>query len=290
METLKTDVVVIGSGPGGYMAAIRLGQLGSQVHQRREGRRRRRLLERRLHPVEGADPARRSTFESSRASSRWAIVAEPQARLGADAGVEGRRRQQAHRRRAAAHQGAGAKLLVGTATVTGPNRVEVKQADGQTDRHRGRQGASSSRPARGRSRSRASSLDDKRIFDSTGALALKSVPKRLARHRRRLHRARARHRVPEARRRKLTVVEGTAQLLPGNDPELVSVVARKLKKRGVEVHLERARRKGWEETRTARAVQRRDQGRRQDVRAPTRCSSPSGGGRTRRTSGSRRSA
>ena len=28
METLKTDVVVIGSGPGGYMAAIRLGQLG----------------------------------------------------------------------------------------------------------------------------------------------------------------------------------------------------------------------------------------------------------------------
>src|SRR5262245_53206087 len=31
METLSTDVVVIGSGPGGYVAAIRAGQLGKQV-------------------------------------------------------------------------------------------------------------------------------------------------------------------------------------------------------------------------------------------------------------------
>src|SRR3954462_4219104 len=31
METLKTEVVVIGSGPGGYVAAIRAGQLGKKV-------------------------------------------------------------------------------------------------------------------------------------------------------------------------------------------------------------------------------------------------------------------
>lgn len=31
METLRTDAVVIGSGPGGYVAGIRLGQLGKQV-------------------------------------------------------------------------------------------------------------------------------------------------------------------------------------------------------------------------------------------------------------------
>lgn len=31
METLKTDVLVIGGGPGGYVAAIRLGQLGKNV-------------------------------------------------------------------------------------------------------------------------------------------------------------------------------------------------------------------------------------------------------------------
>ena len=31
METLKTDVVVIGSGPGGYVAAIRAAQLGMKT-------------------------------------------------------------------------------------------------------------------------------------------------------------------------------------------------------------------------------------------------------------------
>jgi dihydrolipoamide dehydrogenase len=36
----------------------------------------------------------------------------------------------------------------------------------------------------------------------------------------------------------VTVVEFTDQLLPGNDPELVAVVARKLKKLGVEVYLQ----------------------------------------------------
>src|SRR5947207_1577589 len=31
MEMLRTDAVVIGAGPGGYVAAIRLGQLGKKV-------------------------------------------------------------------------------------------------------------------------------------------------------------------------------------------------------------------------------------------------------------------
>src|SRR5947209_10870929 len=31
METLRTEAVVIGSGPGGYVAAIRLGQMGKKV-------------------------------------------------------------------------------------------------------------------------------------------------------------------------------------------------------------------------------------------------------------------
>ena len=37
METLKTDVVVIGAGPGGYVAAIRLGQLGKNASSSRSG-------------------------------------------------------------------------------------------------------------------------------------------------------------------------------------------------------------------------------------------------------------
>jgi len=45
---------------------------------------------------------------------------------------------------------------------------------------------------------------------------------------------------------KVTVVEFTIQLLPGNDPELVTMVSRKMKKLGIEVHLE-AKALGWEE-------------------------------------------
>jgi dihydrolipoamide dehydrogenase len=79
-------------------------------------------------------------------------------------------------------------------------------------------------------------VDNQRIHDSTGALSLKEVPKRLA--------------VIGGGYiglelgimwaklgAQLTVVEFTDQLLPGNDPELVAVVARKLKKLGAQVHL-----------------------------------------------------
>jgi dihydrolipoamide dehydrogenase len=52
---------------------------------------------------------------------------------------------------------------------------------------------------------------------------------------------------------KVTVVEFTAQLLPGNDPELVQVVQRKMKKLGIEVHLE-AKAKSWRDEAGALAV------------------------------------
>jgi dihydrolipoamide dehydrogenase len=45
---------------------------------------------------------------------------------------------------------------------------------------------------------------------------------------------------------RVTVVEGTAQLLPGTDPELVQFVSRKMKKLGMEVYLE-AQARGWRE-------------------------------------------
>ena len=60
-EQQQFDVVVIGGGPGGYIAAIRAAQLGlhDRLHRRLEARRRqaragRHLHQRRLHSVEGA--------------------------------------------------------------------------------------------------------------------------------------------------------------------------------------------------------------------------------------------
>ena len=48
----------------------------------------------------------------------------------------------------------------------------------------------------------------------------------------------------------MTVVEALPTILPGTDPELVQVVARKLKKMGVEV-LTGAKAKGWDEKKAA---------------------------------------
>ncbi len=46
------DVLVIGAGPGGYVAAIRAAQLGLKTAVPKRARRWRDLPQRRLHPVE----------------------------------------------------------------------------------------------------------------------------------------------------------------------------------------------------------------------------------------------
>ena len=57
MAEFDFDVLVIGSGPGGYVAAIRAAQLGLKTACA-EGRETlgRNLPQRRLHPVEGDAP------------------------------------------------------------------------------------------------------------------------------------------------------------------------------------------------------------------------------------------
>ena len=68
------DLIVIGTGPGGYVCAIRAAQLGHEGRGGREARDpRRHLPQRRLHPVEGA-AARLRDVRGGRplASPRWA--------------------------------------------------------------------------------------------------------------------------------------------------------------------------------------------------------------------------
>ena len=54
------DVVVLGAGPGGYVAAIRAAQLGLSTRHHRGEVLGRRLPERGLHPVQGAAAQRRA--------------------------------------------------------------------------------------------------------------------------------------------------------------------------------------------------------------------------------------
>ena len=55
------DAIVIGGGPGGYNAAIRLGQLGLSSRLHRQARQLwRHLPEYRLHPLQGAAACQRA--------------------------------------------------------------------------------------------------------------------------------------------------------------------------------------------------------------------------------------
>ena len=56
MSDLSCKVLIIGGGPGGYVAAIRAGELGLDTVLIEDGPVRRNLPPCRLHPVQGADP------------------------------------------------------------------------------------------------------------------------------------------------------------------------------------------------------------------------------------------
>ena len=114
-ETLRPRVLVVGGGPGGYVAAIRAGQLGLDTVLVESRAARRHLPVARLHPVEGADPCRRPIFRHCRCGGRRRQRARHRdrraavSRFRAHGRMEGRHRRSPRgrrRRSAAARQGA----------------------------------------------------------------------------------------------------------------------------------------------------------------------------------------
>jgi dihydrolipoamide dehydrogenase len=140
-------------------------------------------------------------------------------------------------------KGASGQYLAGTATFVDAHTLEVKKADGETMRIETESVviATGSRPIS----IPGFTVDNKRVIDSTGALALSEIPKRLAV----IGGGYIGLELGSLYAKfgsKVTVIEGTPALLPGTDPDLVGVVERKLRKAGVEIHLE-SKALGWEE-------------------------------------------
>ena len=104
MKEIACKLLVIGAGPGGYVAAIRAGQLGIDtviVEATQAGR---HLPDRRLHPVQGADPCGRGVREGRRHggrrhAARHLARRQPTLDLAQHRRLEGRHRRAADQRR-----------------------------------------------------------------------------------------------------------------------------------------------------------------------------------------------
>ena len=235
METLRTEVVVIGAGPGGYVAAIRLGQLGKKVVCVDKEYAGGVCLNVGCIPSKALITAAK-TYEHACHSETMGIVAE---KVRVDAA-----RMQAWKSEVVTKltsgvkqliKAAGGQFVMGNAQFVAPKKIEVKRSDGETVNIEAEHVviATGSRPVQ----IPGFTVDNQTVLDSTGALALAEVPPRLC--------------VIgggyiglelgtmlQKLGSKVTVVEFTPQLLPGTDPDFVNVVQRKLKKAGVEIHLE----------------------------------------------------
>ncbi len=233
MENIRTEVAVIGSGPGGYVAAIRAGQLGKKVVCIEKEKPGGVCLNVGCIPSKALISAAKQYEKLSHLSTMGITISGAKIDIAELMRWKGSVVDKLTGGVQQLVKGAGGQLLSGTAKLKGPRSIEVEGAQGKfTVEADSIILATGSRPIT----VPGFTIDNRRIHDSTGALALPEVPKRLA--------------VIGGGYiglelgimwaklgAKVSVVEFTDQLLPGNDPELVAVVARKLKKLGAEVYL-----------------------------------------------------
>ena len=232
MATKSYDAVVIGAGPGGYACAIRLGQLKQKVLCVEKDEVGGVCLNWGCVPSKALISASH-TYDKVKNGASMGILADG-IRVDVNrmqdwkegivkkltGGVRG------------LLKGNGAELMVGDARVVGPNAVEVKTKEGVVERIE----AKAIVIATGSSTIELPTFkfDGKQIIGAKEAVSLREVPNRmldigggvigleLGMVYQKLGTA-------------ITVVEMTAGLLPGVDPELTAVVEKKLLKNGGKV-------------------------------------------------------
>jgi dihydrolipoamide dehydrogenase len=247
----RADAVIIGAGPGGYPAGIRLGQLGLEtvvVEREYAGG---VCLNVGCIPSKSLIHAAKLYEKLGHSAELGIMVAEPP--------TVDMRAMQEWKGGVVNKLTSGVKQLLkanGAELVMGTARIERGGADGHrvvvTTQNGGAGGervittknvvvATGSRPIE----IPGFAIDQKRVIDSTGALALTEVPGRMV-----VigggYIGLELGTVYAKLGSKVTVLEAMDSVLSGMDPDCVKAVARKLKKMGVEVMLG-AKAKGWEE-------------------------------------------
>jgi len=243
MDAKEYDVIVIGGGPGGYTAAIRLAQLGKRVL----------CVEKESFGGVcrnwGCIPSKAlitaaGTFDRIREAGAMGISAgEPTIDFAATQRWKGGIVEKLTSNVAQLIRSNGGETAYGTARFVDPRTVEVTGADGAATRASAR-GAIVLSTGAGLAAIPGFAADGRTVLTARDAVDLTAVPAsllvigggviglELGMMYQRLG-------------TRLTVVEVTDALLPGVDADVVRVVERKLKKRGAEV-LTQARALGWE--------------------------------------------
>ncbi|MES2638713.1 MAG: dihydrolipoyl dehydrogenase [Myxococcota bacterium] len=247
METIKYTAIVLGAGPGGYPAGIRLGQLGVKTL----------VIEREYWggvclnvgciPSKALITAAKRLEEIQHADAMGIEVAGAASmnmtKLQAWKGTVVNRLTGGVR---TLLKGNKVDMATGTAKFVGPKALELTGPDGTVTRYEADHIviATGSRPIE----IPGFSFADARILDSTKGLALPEIPKRLA-----VigggYIGLELGSVYAKLGTKVTVIEMADQLLPGFDPDVVKLIDRKLRKGGVDVQL-KAQAQGWEDTGT----------------------------------------
>ncbi|HEV2148561.1 MAG TPA: dihydrolipoyl dehydrogenase [Longimicrobiaceae bacterium] len=251
MEARVYDAVVIGGGPGGYTAAIRLAQLGKSVLCVERESLGGVCLNWGCIPSKALISAAGLVERIREAETMGIRVGAPEvdfARTQAwKDGIVARLTGSV----ATLIRGNGGEVAPGTARLVGPSTVEVRTADGAVERYEARDAVVVATGARLASIP-GFEADGERIITAREAVSLGEVPRslvvigggvigmELGMMYQRLGTS-------------VAVVEVTEGLLPGVDADLVRVVERRFRRRGGEV-LTGARALGWEPRDGAAAV------------------------------------
>ncbi|HVU52839.1 MAG TPA: dihydrolipoyl dehydrogenase [Polyangia bacterium] len=250
-ETIRTEALVIGAGPGGYVAGIRLGQLKKKAIVVEKDKPGGICLNVGCIPSKALINASKYYDKIKNHGAEMGLYAD---NVRVDMG-----KMQSWKGEVVTKLTSGVKILLkangcdyrtGTARLTARDTVEVTDAAGAVTTIQADNIviATGSRPIE----IPGFKFDGKRIVDSTGALDFTTVPERfivvgggyIGLEIGTLYAKLG---------SKVTVVEALPTILAGNDPEIVQLVARKLKKLGVEV-MTGARAKSWTEASGRAAV------------------------------------
>jgi dihydrolipoamide dehydrogenase len=230
----KLDVVVIGAGPGGYVCAIRLGQLGKKVAVVDPNPPGGVCLNWGCIPSKAVIHVADLREEMSRAQEFGLGVAPPPLDLPKLKAWKQGIVKKLNGGIGQLFKANGVELVPGMARVASPTKVVVEKKAGGTDEI----DCSAIVVATGARPIELPFLKGSRIWTSKEALELDEMPERLTILGGGVIGLELACAFQKLGTKQLTIVEMMPDLLPGTDPDLVRPVRRKLKDRGAEVLLE----------------------------------------------------